>query len=179
MTTPSGIISASDINIELGKTTTASMALNDSDVRTLAGVASGTISYNDLRNKSAVQIFLQDDEYYAYQSYSGSTCQLRVGSDGYIKSGFNFVYTNRYTWCNPTTAAGDYEVFASLVTSSSGATGTFGAWLDCSTNPTWQVLDATSGGTSEWATIDIQIRKKSTINTLASARIFIEAERLF
>ena len=53
MTTPSsGPISAQDINTELSNPTTQQLSLNDSDVRTLAGISSGTISYNDLRGKT-------------------------------------------------------------------------------------------------------------------------------
>tara|TARA_Y100000401_G_scaffold114264_1_gene116075 strand:- start:969 stop:1985 length:1017 start_codon:yes stop_codon:yes gene_type:complete len=54
MTTPSsGPISAQHINTELGNPTTQQLGLNDSAVRTLAGVSSGTIAYNDLRGKSS------------------------------------------------------------------------------------------------------------------------------
>jgi hypothetical protein len=52
MTTPTGTISMSDVNTELGLTSTATISLNDAAVRTLAGVASGTISMDNLRGKS-------------------------------------------------------------------------------------------------------------------------------
>jgi hypothetical protein len=42
----------SDVNTELGLTSTATISLNDAAVRTLAGVASGTISMDNLRGKS-------------------------------------------------------------------------------------------------------------------------------
>lgn len=54
MTTPSGQISLNDVNVELGKSGTTTIALGNSDVRGLAGVASGQISMNDLRGKSSV-----------------------------------------------------------------------------------------------------------------------------
>lgn len=44
----------SQVNTELGRSATASINLNESAVRTLAGVASGTISMNSLRGKSNV-----------------------------------------------------------------------------------------------------------------------------
>ena len=44
----------SQVNVELGKSATANITLNDSAVRTLAGKATGTISLNDLRGKSDV-----------------------------------------------------------------------------------------------------------------------------
>jgi alpha-tubulin suppressor-like RCC1 family protein len=54
MTTPTGTISLSDVNIELGRSATAQINMNDADVRTLAGVPSGAISMNDLRGKSFI-----------------------------------------------------------------------------------------------------------------------------
>lgn len=55
MPTPTGQIGLSDVNVELSKSATALITLNDSDVRTLAQKpGSGTIiSMNDLRGKSA------------------------------------------------------------------------------------------------------------------------------
>ena len=53
MTTPSVTIKASDVNTELGKSSTALMSLNAADVRALAGVLSGQISYSNLRGKSS------------------------------------------------------------------------------------------------------------------------------
>lgn len=44
----------SQVNTELGRSATATISLNESAVRTLAGVPSGAISMNDLRGKSAV-----------------------------------------------------------------------------------------------------------------------------
>lgn len=52
MTTPSGTIALSDVNTELGYSSTATITMNDTAVRTLAGVSSGTISMDNLRGKS-------------------------------------------------------------------------------------------------------------------------------
>ena len=46
-----GSISMSQVNVELKKSETAVITLNDADVRKLAGKPSGTISMNDLRGK--------------------------------------------------------------------------------------------------------------------------------
>lgn len=44
----------SQVNTELGRSSTTVISLNEGVVRTLAGVASGTISMDNLRGKSAV-----------------------------------------------------------------------------------------------------------------------------
>ena len=48
----SGSISLSQVNTELSKSATATISLNDTDVRALAGIASGTISLASLWGKS-------------------------------------------------------------------------------------------------------------------------------
>lgn len=57
MTLPAGTISLSDVNVELFKSATATISLNDTDVRALAGVPSGLIDLQDLQGKSAVFAF--------------------------------------------------------------------------------------------------------------------------
>lgn len=52
----SGPLSLSQVNTELGKSATNSISLNDTNVRTLAGKASGAIAFADLRGKSAAPI---------------------------------------------------------------------------------------------------------------------------
>ncbi len=53
MTLPaSGAITLSDVNVELFRSPTASINLNEAAVRTLAGKASGAVSLNDLRGKT-------------------------------------------------------------------------------------------------------------------------------
>jgi hypothetical protein len=53
MVLPTGTISMANVNVELARSSTATISLNESAVRGLAGIASGTISMNDLRGKSA------------------------------------------------------------------------------------------------------------------------------
>ena len=60
MVLPTGTISMANVNVELGRSSTATISLGETAVRTLAGVASGTISMNDLRGKSAGGTFDPD-----------------------------------------------------------------------------------------------------------------------
>jgi alpha-tubulin suppressor-like RCC1 family protein len=50
-----GAISLNDVNLELSKASGATITMNDSNVRTLFGIASGSIDMNTGRGKSAVQ----------------------------------------------------------------------------------------------------------------------------
>jgi hypothetical protein len=52
MTTPTGQISLNDVNVELGLSGTTLISMNQTSVRTLAGVASGAISMQNLQGKS-------------------------------------------------------------------------------------------------------------------------------
>lgn len=56
MTLPAGQISLSQVNVELGLSSTALISLNDAAVRTLAGVASGAIGMSDLQGKSSFSV---------------------------------------------------------------------------------------------------------------------------
>lgn len=57
MALPTGQISMSQVNTELGFSSTAQIGLNDAAVRSLAGVASGQISMSNLQGKSSLFTF--------------------------------------------------------------------------------------------------------------------------
>lgn len=52
MALPTGTITMSQVNVELRKSATATITLNDTLVRRMAGKTTGTISMNDLRGKT-------------------------------------------------------------------------------------------------------------------------------
>lgn len=53
MALPTGTISLSQVNTELGRSSSAAISLGETAVRGLAGKTSGAVSMNDLRGKSA------------------------------------------------------------------------------------------------------------------------------
>lgn len=57
----SGSISLSDINVELGRSSAATVSLDDGEVRTLAGVATGSLSLSTLYGKTLFTISLFPD----------------------------------------------------------------------------------------------------------------------
>ena len=72
--TPSGAISMSDINSALGRSSTASISFNDSQVRFLANQDTGSVNMNAMRNKynfngtiTVGQVVLFDDILYGYK----------------------------------------------------------------------------------------------------------------
>lgn len=50
----SGAISLANVNVELGRSSTTTITMNETVVRNLAGIASGAISMSDFYGKSAV-----------------------------------------------------------------------------------------------------------------------------
>lgn len=103
MPTPTGTISMSDVNTELGKSSTAQISLNDTDVRTLAGVSSGAISMDNLRGKSSLTV-----DYPALASATVSNQQncasLSVTAGSPTISGGNGTYT--YSWTRTSGSSG-------------------------------------------------------------------------
>lgn len=84
MTTPATTISLANVNTELGNSSTALITLNQTTVRRLAGVMSGQISLQDLRNKTWVQNLTGTQSVaYCYSAQSGFSID-RYGSAGDI-----------------------------------------------------------------------------------------------
>jgi len=70
-------ISLSDVNSELGYSSTATISLNDAAVRTLAGVSSGAISMSNLWGKSNAQT-------YTFTGYGEESWTIPSGKTSFI-----------------------------------------------------------------------------------------------
>lgn len=72
MTTPTGTITLSNVNTELGLSSSAQISMSLSSVRGLAGVPSGAISMSNLRGKSYITFNPAPGDVYQYATMPGS-----------------------------------------------------------------------------------------------------------
>jgi hypothetical protein len=101
MTTPSGQISLSQVNTELGFSAAATITMNDTVVRSLAGVPSGQITMANLQNKSSAWTGTISSNQQQMDLYSFAT------GNGYPGSGVAqiTVAPGVYIWSDSTGAA--------------------------------------------------------------------------
>jgi hypothetical protein len=133
MTLPSsGTISMNNVNVELDRSGTTTISLNDADVRALAGVPSGTISLSSLYGKSNVGENWSANLVAGFNGYgvmtdNGTNWAVST-STGYVlystNNGVSWVTTNR-----PTTAAlwGASRVSSTFLTNQDANTRIFGS----------------------------------------------------
>jgi hypothetical protein len=84
-----GNTAGQSVALELGRSGTASISLNDADVRGLLGVASGTISLSSAYGKSSAPVY--QDPGSSVTAINNSTAGLRgVGRSGYHNENVNY-----------------------------------------------------------------------------------------
>lgn len=145
MTLPTGTISMSQVNTELGRSSTASISLGESAVRTLAGVPSGAISMNNLRGKSNVTFNPAGGE-------SAATAEeLSAGGTDYAD--ITITCSQNAVWTYTGIGAGNVSIV-------SGGTSTIITFsLSTTFNPrnaSWTV-SATSGGITRYWNIYLEV----------------------
>ena len=173
-----GSTAGQSINLELGQAATATVSLNDANVRTLAGVASGAIVVpTDFYGKSNVVISITDqyifdldvtDAYAYYFLTAGGQVEQSTQAGGINP-------TNLEQWCTPTAQSSNYEALVTLTYGTlSGGSGT-GTWLALSTTRNWYVEESSPGG-NKTCQFTVQIRKIGTGTVLDTATIDLEAQ---
>lgn len=144
----SGAISLSQVNTELGLSSTATISLGDSAVRTLAGVSSGAISLSSLYGKSnATGTFSPDGG-----TSSGSPVALSDEQTG-LPASLTISCSASATWTwTRTSSVGS----ASVASGGSATSITFSVTLppSGSRTGTWTV-SATSGGNTRYWTVSV------------------------
>lgn len=122
---------------------------------------------------AAVTITLSTQFLYALSTGTASAA-FRLNTNGNAEYSENGgAYSVLEAWCVPAAQAVNYECYASLV--SGLATGTFDTWLALSSSRTWSVTQTTIGVRD--AVINIGIRRAGDATILASADIYLTAER--
>ncbi len=119
--TPSGTIDAQDINDVTGKPLTQKMTLNDSAVRNFAGKTSGTISYNDCRNRS---MFITSPWYdFLSHQFTGAD---QDGNSSLARFGLTYSGTNIYANVyNQSSTQHTWKIAQNINTAD------FQFWMDC------------------------------------------------
>jgi len=176
MPTPTGTISMANVNVELGLSSTTTISLNQTNVRALAGIASGTISMNDLRGKSAETISISDHTISGY-GLSSAGAYYRLLANGQAQAATDFNGVAPYfleNWVTPTSGAANYEALVTILTGSLTG-GTTGSWVALSSNRTW--YKAISGFNNyQEVSFTVQIRRVGTATVLDTATIYLEVE---
>jgi hypothetical protein len=184
------------INLELGRSATASSNLNETALRTLAGVASGQISISNFYGKSSYAAVLNQYSPATYDihlsrtasnfspNYAEASVGITLYNDGtaiYWYATHTIATTNftSFTWKTGGGGVGDYYAY---MYSPSGDAFSTSSGLDTalvlSTSRGWSSISGTYAGTVTKETIStLQIRDGSG-NVLASRslRFYTEAD---
>lgn len=170
MPTPTGTISLSDVNIELGRSSTQTIDMNDSAVRNLAGVGGSgtTISMNDLRGKSNLAAVLNNYDAGSYNiqlghslvqfgAYTEAFVEIVLWNDGsavyrYGDSAYGTTNYTVFTWKTGGGAVGDYYAYMYSPSGDSftggGSSSPVAQALALSASRSW-ILRAAAGAYSE------------------------------
>lgn len=175
MTLPvSGAISAANINVELGKSSTAQGSLNDADWRSLAGVpGSGTqISYSDFYGKSSANVLISDvsAQNLSLAGIGGTaTATYRLRNDGVALTSDSTGTLQAISgeWLVSGTSS-DFEAYASWTGSGGTVGGTTDSWINLGTTRDW-TLTVTDDDITR--VLDLQIRLAATATVLDTANI--------
>jgi hypothetical protein len=173
-----GSTATRSINLELGQSATAQVSMNDTNVRSLAGVASGAIVMpTNFYGKSAVTIVLSNQSIADFTG-GGSTAQAgyQLTSAGAANEIVGASTSFLETWCSPSGEAVNYEVYVT-VTGSPLTTGFVNAWTALSTTRTWR-LDA-GIGQNLFTTLSVQVRRVGTTTPVYSATVDLNADASF
>jgi len=142
----SGAISLSQVNTELGRSSTATISLGESAVRTLAGVASGAISMSNLWGKSAV----------SFSPDGGASAGSPVGlyDAGQAFASTTITCSASAVW---TYTGGGPGTNVSVASGGSATEITFNLSTSLYPRTTNWVLSATSGGVTRYWVIDLEV----------------------
>jgi len=171
-----GSVTNRSVNLELSQGASAQISMNDTNVRSLAGVPSGAIILpTNFYNKSAGATVNFNDAVVTAAGVPSQSAGYRINTNGFVYQVVNGVDTSLGQWVTPSSAGGNYEVFATLV-SGTLSSGTTGSWVATSGTPLWTRV-AVISGTINTVELGMDIRATGTGTVLDSWSVTLEAER--
>jgi hypothetical protein len=171
-----GTATNASINLELSQAFNAQISMNDTNVRTLAGVASGAIVMpTNFYGKSAGATVNFNDAVVTAAGVPSQSAGYRINTNGFVYQVVNGTDTSLGQWVTPSSAGGNYEVFATLV-SGTLSSGTTGSWVATSGTPLWTRVAAIVG-TLNIVVLSMQVRATGTGTVLDTWSVTLEAER--
>jgi hypothetical protein len=166
------------INLELGRSATATSSLNESALRTLAGVASGAISLSNFYGKSnaSVAISDQDAQNFSRAGLGGAataTYELNSNGAAYRTNGQGTLVSISGEWLTAGSAS-QFDAYAtwSGTGGSIGGSAT-GTWLNLGSTRNW-TLTVTNDFRER--TLTVQIRLASSGSVLDTASIYFNVD---
>lgn len=126
----------------------------------------------------ALTIALTPGTISAVNPLGNAVAGIRFNVAGVLQHLRNTTYSNvTGEWATATVDGADYEVYATLGTSSgvNSSTGTFGSWLNLGTAREWTITRSSVGVATR--DITFQIRPAGGGDVLASATITLDVER--
>jgi hypothetical protein len=171
-----GSVTNRSVNLELSQGASAQISMNDANVRSLAGVPSGAIILpTNFYNKSAGATVNFNDAVVTAAGVPSQSAGYRINTNGFVYQVVNGVDTSLGQWVTPSSAGGNYEVFATL-TSGTLSSGTTGSWVATSGTPLWTRV-AVISGTINIVELVMDVRATGTGTVLDSWSVTLEAER--
>jgi len=165
------------INLELGRSATATSNLNESALRTLAGVASGTISLSNFYGKSNASVAISNQEAMNFsQAGLGGTAVARYKLDSNgaaYRTNYNGTLVSISGEWLTGGSASQFDVYATFSGSGGTVTGTTGSWINLGTTREW-TLSVTNNFVTR--SLAIEIRLASSGAVLDSATIDFEVD---
>lgn len=175
-----GSTAGQSINLELGQSATAQVSLNDTNVRSLAGVASGAVVMpTNFYGKSSVVIAFTStgvDDVAVEPDSALAGYQINSNGRVYAVQTTSFITTEIEQWATPTSVANQYEVYATLVSGTlSPGGGDLNVWVSLGTTRDWYIEQILSG--VKLTSLSFQVRKIGTTTVLDTWTVDLGAYR--
>ena len=179
-----GSTTGQSVNLELGKSATAQISMNDAAVRSLIGVSSGAVVMpTNFWGKSSVTLTLptttQSSSTTAFKSWASAFAGFQLqGTAGGRYYAYNSTSTGVFatelgTWITPASAASGYQAMATTVTQSGSQndSGNFNTWEGLTDSGALWTISPQFYDQTVTRTITITVRNASTLATVGSFNV--------